>query len=115
MTHSILTDTEFDQLSHRLISRIEAIFDDWLENDVVDVDTQRTGGVLEIEFEDKSKIVINTQKPLHEIWLASKLSGRHFRFDGQHWVDTKDGQSFWQALTSAATFHAKKELTLTHS
>jgi CyaY protein len=42
-------------------------------------------------FANRSQIVINQQKPLHEIWLAAKAGGFHYRFDEDKkvWLDTK--------------------------
>jgi iron donor protein CyaY len=43
---------------------------------------QRTGGLLELSFPNGSKIIVNTQPPLHEVWLAARGGGFHYR-----WVD----------------------------
>jgi iron donor protein CyaY len=65
-----------------LLARIEATTDRWLQDDVIDIDSQRTGGLLELSFPDGSKIILNTQPPLHEVWLAARGGGYHYR-----WVD----------------------------
>ena len=46
---------------------------------MIDIDSQRTGGLLELSFPDGSKIVVNTQPPLHELWLAARAGGYHFK------------------------------------
>jgi CyaY protein len=54
-----------------------------------DLDAQRVGGMVTLVFPNRSQIVINQQKPLHEIWLAAKAGGFHYRLDGEQWQDTK--------------------------
>jgi CyaY protein len=100
---SSLTDAEFVRLSSAVLAQIEAAADLLLQNDVIDIDPQRTGGLLELTFPDDSKIIVNTQPPLHELWLASRAGGYHFRFDGQHWVDTRDGGEFFATLAREAS------------
>jgi CyaY protein len=78
---STLTDAQFDALTRDVLSSIEARIDLWLQDDVIDIDSQRTGGLLELSFPDGSKIVVNTQPPLHELWLAAKSAGRHFKHE----------------------------------
>ncbi len=107
-----MTDAEFHHLAAAVLSRIEAQLDGWLQNDVIDIDSQRTGGLLEMSFPAGSKIVINTQPPLHELWLASRAGGYHFKqVDGQ-WRDTKDGLEFFERLSREASAQAGKTLRL---
>lgn len=103
-----LTDVEYRRLTGELLARIEATADRLLQDDVVDIDTQRTGGLLEMSFPDGSKIVVNTQPPLHEVWLAARGGGFHFRHDGGRWLDTRDGAEFFAALTHHASLQAGK-------
>lgn len=68
-----------------------------------DLDNQRVGGMVTITFANNSQIVINQQKPLHEVWMASKAGGFHYRWlDGQ-WQDTKGQGEFFAALTQNAS------------
>jgi CyaY protein len=77
MTAFPLSDSEYHQLATRVLDA-ESQIDQWLDQDVVDIDTHRTGGLLELSFENGSKMVLNTAAPLHEIWLAAKGGGYHF-------------------------------------
>jgi CyaY protein len=108
---STLTDAQFDALTRDVLSSIEARIDLWLQDDVIDIDSQRTGGLLELSFPDGSKIVVNTQPPLHELWLAAKSAGRHFKHDGGRWVDTRDGCEFLAALSQHASEQARRPLS----
>ena len=68
----------------------------------MDIDNQRVGGMITLTFHNRSQIIINLQKPLHEVWLAARSGGYHFKFDGQHWQDTKGQGEFFQRLTQDA-------------
>ena len=107
-----LSDAEYDRLTSALLARIEAAADQWLQDDIVDVDTHRTGGLLELAFPNGSKIVVNTQPPLHEVWLAARAGGFHYRHVDGRWLDTRDGSEFFAALSRHASAQAGRELTL---
>ena len=98
-----LTDAEFHRLSQAALAAIEATIDRWLDEDVVDIDGQRTGGLLELSLPGGSKIVINTQPPLHELWLAARAGGHHYRHVDGRWLDTRDGSEFFAALSQHAS------------
>jgi CyaY protein len=106
MSNAALTDAEYHRLSAGVLASIEAAADRWLQADVVDIDTQRTGGLLELAFPDGSKIVVNTQPPLHELWLASRAGGYHFRHAAGRWLDTRDGAEFFSVLSREASAQA---------
>jgi CyaY protein len=105
-----LTDPQYHSLTAAVLAGIEATVDAWLQDDVVDIDTHRTGGLLELSFPNGSKIVINTQPPLHELWLAARSGGFHFRYAQGRWVDTKDGRDFHAALSECASAQAGRSL-----
>lgn len=105
-----LSDAEYRSRTDAVLAAIEATIDRWLQDDVVDIDGSRTGGLLELSFPDRSKIVINTQPPLHELWLAARSGGFHYRFQDGHWADTRDGSDFHEALSRCASEQAGKPL-----
>lgn len=98
-----MTDTEYQAQTQALLARIEAQADRWLQDDVIDIDTHRTGGLLELSFPDGSKIIINTQPPLQEVWMAAKAGGFHYRWGDGQWLDTRDGSEFLAALSHHAS------------
>ena len=106
-----LSDAEYAREAAALLARIEATTDRWLDQDVVDIDTQRTGGLLEMSFEGGSKIIVNTQPPLHEIWLAARAGGYHYRWVAGRWLDSRDGSEFFAALSQHASAQGGKPLT----
>lgn len=107
---SPLTDTEYHRLTSAVLAAIEAEADRLLQDDVVDIDSQRTGGLLELAFPNGSKIIVNTQPPLHELWLAARAGGFHYRHVAGRWVDTRDGTEFFEALSREASAQAGRPL-----
>jgi CyaY protein len=108
-----LSDADYLAKSHALLARIEAQIDAWLEADVVDIDTHRTGGLLELSLPGPgagSKIVLNTQPPLQELWLAARSGGFHFKWNGTQWVD-REGQELFARLSRCASEQAGQALT----
>lgn len=108
---SPLTDAEYHRLTSELLARVEATADRLLQDDVVDIDTHRTGGLLELGFPNGSKLVINTQPPLHELWLAARSGGFHYKYSQGRWLDTRDGREFLSALSACASEQAGKRLS----
>ena len=100
---SSLSDVDYQRETGLLLARIEAAADRWLQDDLIDIDTQRSGGLLELSFPNGSKIIINTQPPLHEVWLAARDGGFHYRWLAGRWVNTRDGSEFVQALSQHAS------------
>lgn len=105
-----LTDHEYHTLTAAVLGGIETTVDAWLQDDVVDIDSHRTGGLLELSFPNGSKIVINTQPPLKELWLAARSGGFHFRRVRGVWADTKDGRVFHDVLSECASQQAGRKL-----
>lgn len=105
-----LTDSEFHALAAAVLARIEETVDRWLQDDVIDIDSSRTGGLLELSFPDGSKIVINSQSPLHELWLAARSGGFHFKCASGRWIDTRSGTEFHDVLSSCASEQAGRAL-----
>lgn len=71
-----MNDSEFHRLADALWLTIEERLDNW-DGDS-DIDCEINGGVLTLSFENGSKIIINRQEPLHQVWLATKQGGYHF-------------------------------------
>ena len=91
-----MTESEFEALADAALTRVEQAID----SSDLDVDLQsKAGGVLEIEFENGTKMVINRHGAAQEIWVAAKSGGFHFRWDGSAWRDTRDGGELFAALS----------------
>lgn len=95
-----MTESEFEDLAGVALAALESAF----ESAAPDADVQTKGaGVLEIEFEDGSKMVINRHGAAREIWVAAKSGGFHFRYDGTAWRDTREGTELFAAVSRLAS------------
>ncbi len=108
-----MTDLEFLDAAEAVLRSIELNCDELNESSDVDIDNQRVGGMITLTFEDRSQIVINLQKPLHEIWMASREGGYHYRCIEGAWRDTKSGRDFYADLNHALSLHAQRSVTFT--
>lgn len=109
---SALSDAQFDAATSAVLAAIETTLDRWLQDDVIDIDSQRSGGLLELSFASGSKIVINTQPPLHELWMAARTGGYHYRYADGRWLDTRDGSEFFATLSREISAQAGRPLTV---
>jgi CyaY protein len=109
-TPQSIADRDYDARTAAVLARVEATVDRWLQDDVIDIDTHRTGGLLELAFPNGSKIVLNTQPPLQELWLAARSGGLHFRWANGSWLDTREQREFFDALSACASEQAGKAL-----
>lgn len=105
-----LSGAQYHAITGDVLARVEAAVDRWLQNDLIDIDTQRTGGLLELTLPGGGKLVINTQPPLQELWLAARAGGYHFRYVEGRWLDTKDGREFFAVLSACASEQAGRPL-----
>ena len=97
-----MTDSEFMDQAESLLQQLETACDRLNEQSDIDIDNQRVGGMVTLTFPNRSQLIVNLQKPLHEVWLAAQSGGYHYRFDGAAWQDTKGQGEFWQQFTSDA-------------
>ena len=104
-----MTESEFEALADGTLSAIERA----LEASGVDADTQTKGtGVLEIEFENGSKMIVNRHGAARELWVAARSGGFHFRHDGSAWRDTRDGTELAAALSKLVSAQAETPVIL---
>lgn len=104
-----MEDKEFNALADASLARIEAA----LEASAADIDFElAAGGVLEIEFADGSKIIINRHGVAKEIWVAARAGGFHFRWDGAVWRDTRDAAELMEKLSALASQQAGEPVLL---
>jgi len=104
-----MDEREFNTLADATLARIEAA----LEASGADIDFElAAGGVLEIEFADGSKIIVNRHGVAREIWVAARAGGFHFRWDGAAWRDTRDGVELMDRLSALASQQAGEAMNL---
>lgn len=108
-----MTDLEYLDRAEAVLKAVEAACDRINDETEADIDNQRVGGMVTLVFGNGSQIVINLQKPLHELWMAARSGGYHYRFDGQAWQDTKGAGEFFAHLTREASAQSGQAVTFT--
>jgi CyaY protein len=104
-----MNETEFDALAGQALARLEAA----LEASGVDADFElKEAGVLEIEFADRSKIIVNRHGAARQVWIAARSGGFHFRWDGVAWRDTRDGTELFAALSKLVSAQSGQPVLL---
>ena len=108
-----MTETEFLDLAETTLDTIESALDRLNDEDVLDVECKRSGNVLEIEFLDNgSKIIVNSQAPLQEMWVAARSGGFHYKRVGGQWRNTRDDSELFAALSQLASAQGGAAVTL---
>ena len=88
-------EAEFNRAAAATLARIEQTLED------ADLDFETPAdGIIEIEFDDGSKIIVNRHGVAREIWVAARSGGFHFKPAGDGWTDTKDGTPLYQKLAA---------------
>ena len=101
-----MKESEFHALADARFLAIEEAVEAAVERSGVDIDADTSGGVLTLTFENKSKIIINKQAPLSQIWVATRENGFHFELQGETWIDNRFGHELKALLTKACTTQA---------
>lgn len=98
-----MTESDFLTLAESCLNQVEVMFEKAFDNDELDVECSRTGNVLTIEFVNNgSKMIVNSQAPMQEMWLAARAGGYHYKYDGQQWRNTRDGSELFSTLSLLA-------------
>ncbi|HVC48540.1 MAG TPA: iron donor protein CyaY [Burkholderiales bacterium] len=90
-----MTETEFNnQVDLILENIVEAI-----DSTGIDIDYELAAGMLTLTFENESKIVINRQAAMQELWVAARAGGFHYRLEEGIWKETRSDSSLSQRLS----------------
>jgi CyaY protein len=107
-----MTDSEYLSLAESVLAHVEDEIDRICEQTDLDIDTRRAGKMVELLFRDGSKIVINLQPPLHEIWLAARAGGFHFKHVDGQWRSTREDAEFYALLSRCVSEQVGRAVTL---
>ena len=108
-----MDEREFMMAADAELARIEAALEAASMSGVADFDFEtKPGGVIEIEFGNGSKIIVNRHGAAREIWVAARSGGYHFRPDGGRWLGTRDGEELLAALSRTVSEQAGVRIAL---
>ena len=94
-----MNESEFHQRVDDMLLAIEEAIDE----SGADIDYENAAGILTLELENGSQIIINRQTPVKQLWLAVRSGGFHFDWsdDEDGWVRDSDGDGFVAVLNEA--------------
>jgi CyaY protein len=101
-----MTESEFNELADAVFQRIEQAIDD----SDTDIDYDSNGTVLEMEFSDGSKLIVNRHVPNREIWLAAKTGGFHYALENESWLSQRDGSELFTKLSELVHLGSGQQL-----
>lgn len=97
-----MNESQYHQMADDLLIELQDAVD---EMDF-DLDYESAGGIVEVIFPNGSKIIVNKQAPLMQIWVATKFNGHHFEWNGEQWIDNRSGVEFWTLLNDSGSKQA---------
>ncbi|WP_068994243.1 iron donor protein CyaY [Kangiella sediminilitoris] len=104
-----MNESEFNELMDDTIIAIEEALD---ELDELDMDYETSGGILTITLENGSKIIINRQTPLKQLWLAAKDGGYHLDWNGDSWLTDKNQEPLETLLNRVMSQQSGQTISL---
>src|SRR5229473_3592408 len=106
----MMNDAEFQQQVADTLLRIEQA----VEASGVDIEFENAGDILTLEFENRSKIIINKQGAAKQIWVAAKAGGFHYNYDTaqNRWLNDQAGVELMQDLSRLAGAQAGTPVAL---
>jgi CyaY protein len=100
-----MDEREFELRAGDAWKRVIDLFE---EIDPEDADVEQSGDVIRIDYRGGSRVVLNTQRPARQLWLAGGQQAWHFSFDAQRsgWFDDKGRNAELFATLSLLTEQA---------
>ena len=93
------------EYERRAAQAFEQVLDLFGEVDPDEADVDQAGDVITIDLGAHGKVVLNTQRPARQLWLAGGTQAFHFSYEASsdRWIDEKHG--------GAELFATLRELT----
>jgi len=92
-----MDERTYEKLASDTFKRVLDLFE---AVDPDDADVEPSGDVIRIALRDGQRIVLNTQRPARQIWLAGGQSAWHFSYDADSatWQDDKGRGELFHTL-----------------
>lgn len=105
-----MNETEFENAVTATLSRIEQA----IEASGADIEFENAGEILELEFVNRSKIIINKQGAAKQIWVAAKSGGFHYSYDAgaNAWRNDQSGAELFSELARLVSEQAGEKIKL---
>jgi CyaY protein len=105
-----MNEAEFHKLAAVTLIQIEQA----VETCGADIDFENAGEILQLEFTNHSKIIINKQSAAKQIWVAARSGGFHYSYDAnaQQWRNDQSGVELVAELSQLISEQAGTRVTL---
>ena len=103
-----MSASQFDALAEATLAHIERMID----ATGADIEVARAGNVMTLELGNGSKVVINSQAPMQQMWVAGKSGAFHYARSGDRWLDTRDGSELFAALSKLISAQSGESVVL---
>jgi len=101
----------YQRLADACLARVA----DWLEGfDPDEVDFAETDGVIQLEFADGTRYVLNRQAAANQMWYAAGARAWHYDWDAaqESWADDRDGHDLFENLARTVSDKLGRGVTL---
>lgn len=124
-TNSASSNTPMpESVFHQRVDAILANIENAMDDVPCDIDAELNGGILTLTFENDTKVIVNRQAPLREIWVAAKSGGFHFKFDAatltttspaaqRGWKDTRSSEALEVLLSRVVSEQSGNVISIT--
>ncbi len=95
----VMDEHEFERHAAEAWKRVLDLFEN-VDPDEADIDS--AGDVIRIDCKGGRRIVLNTQRPARQLWLAGGTTAFHFSYEAstQRWLDDKGRGELFATLAS---------------
>ncbi len=108
-----MDEAAFLEQAEEMLVSIEDMIGRVIDEQDLDLDLElQAGGILKLEFDNGSQIIINKHSAAREIWVAARSGGFHFRPEGSAWLGTRDGRPLLDVLEEVMGQQAGKPVRL---
>ena len=108
----MITESAFIAAADRTLAAIGEALDAALDDSAVDLDWSLNDGILQLECDDGSKIIVNRHVPNREMWVAARSGGFHYSPREGRWCDTRSGEELGTALAALVLAQAGLKVVL---
>jgi CyaY protein len=108
------SEAEYEKLAYpELAALVRAL--DALESE--DFEAELASDILNVEFSDGTKYVVNSHRAARQIWMAADRSAWHFDWvpEKKSWIAAKTGDELWSTLARAMTNKLGRPIALTRA
>src|SRR5476649_1074004 len=95
-------ESEFLAQAEAALHAIEAALDRLNDEDLLEIECIANG----------SKIIVNSQAAMSELWVAARSGGFHYKQKDGLWLNTRDGSELFAALSTMVSAQAGATVVL---